>query len=171
MARFTFDKVYPDGTKGGVNVVSLPRVRNRLQTRCVACPTTTHATRTANTVEAGAICHCQSIANMRMAPINSQFASKDHSKQLLVPDDADNESLGVEVDGQLQEDKDPGEVDFFDRTEDDILHGHLPDASYNPASMEEDGTYPQELNWSYSDVVPGTPNTNYPRYNGNGPCL
>ena len=29
MARFTFDKVYPDGTKGVVNVVSLPRVRNR----------------------------------------------------------------------------------------------------------------------------------------------
>ena len=83
----------------------------------------------------------------------------------------DDDSLGVEVDGQLQEDKDPAEIDFLDRTEDDILHGYLPGSSYNTASMEEDGTYPQELNWSYSDVVPGTPNTNYPRYHGDGPCL
>ena len=171
MVRFTFDRVYPDGTKGVVNVVSLPRVRNRTQTRLVARPTTTHATRTSNAVEAGAIRHRQSIANMRMAPINSQFASNAHSNQLAMPDDDDDDSLGVEVDGQPQEDKDPAEVDFSDRTEDDILHGYLPDASYNPASMEEDGTYPQELNWLYSDVVPGTPNTNYPRYHGDGPCL
>ncbi len=171
MARFTFDKVYPDGTKGVVNVVSLPQVRNRSQTRCVARPTTTHTTRTANTVEAGAICHRQSIDNMRMAPINIQFASNAHCNQLAMPDDDDDDSLGVEVDGQLQEDEDPAEIDFFDRTEDDILHGYRPDASYNPASMEEDGTFPQDLNWSYSDIVPGAPNTNYPRYNGNGPCL
>ena len=136
MARFTFDKVYPDGTKGVVNVVLLPRVRNRSQTRRVARPTTTHTTRTSNAVEAGAIRHRQSIANMRMAPINSQFASNDHSNQLAMPDDDDDNSLGVEVDGQLQEDEDPTEVDFLDRTEDDILHGYLPDASYNLASME-----------------------------------
>ena len=171
MARFTFDRVYHDGAKSVVNVISLPWVRNHSETRCVGRPTTTHATRTANTVEAGAICHRQSIANMRMAPINSQFASNAHSNQLAAPDDDYDNSLRVEVDGQLQEDEDPAEVDFFDRTEDDILHGYLPDASYNPASMEEDGTYPQELNWSYSDVVPGTPNTNYPCYNGNGLCL
>ncbi len=171
MARFTFDKVYPDGTKGVVNVVSLPRVRNRSQTRRVARPTTTHATRTSNAVEAGAIRHRQSIANMRMAPINSQFASNAHSNQLPVPDDADDESLGDEVDGQLQEDEDPAEIYFLDRTEDNILHGYLPDPSYNPASMEDDGIYPQVINWMYSDVVPGTLETNYPCYNGDGPCL
>jgi len=71
MARFTFDKVYPDGTKGVVDVVSMPRVRIRSQTRRVTRPPTTHATRTANIVKAGAISHRQSIANMRMAPINS----------------------------------------------------------------------------------------------------
>ena len=64
MARFTFDRVYPDGAKGVVNIVSLPRVRNSLQTRHVACHTTT-AKRTANnadshdTVKADAICHHQ----------------------------------------------------------------------------------------------------------------
>ena len=108
---------------------------------------------------------------MRMAPINSQFVSNAHSSQLAMPDDADDDSLGVEVDGQLQEDKDPAEIDFLDRTEDDILHGYLPDPSYNSASMEGDDIYPQEVNWLYSDVVPGTPNTNYPCYNDDGPYL
>ena len=37
--------------------------------------------------------------------------------------------------------------------------------------MEEDGVYLQELNWSYSDVVPGTSDTTYHHYNGAGPCL
>ena len=37
--------------------------------------------------------------------------------------------------------------------------------------MEDDGVYPQELNWSHSDVVPGTPNATYAHYNGKGPCL
>ena len=37
--------------------------------------------------------------------------------------------------------------------------------------LEEDGVYPQNLNWSYLDVVPGTPNTTYQHYNGPGPCL
>ena len=40
MARLTFDRVYPDGTKSLVNVILLPRVRNHLQTRRVACSTT-----------------------------------------------------------------------------------------------------------------------------------
>ena len=31
--------------------------------------------------------------------------------------------------------------------------------------------YPQNLNWSYSDIVPGTPNMTYQNYNGAGPCL
>jgi len=60
------------------------------------------------------------------------------------------------------------ETVFLDRTEDDTLLSYLPDPYYNPASMEEDGTYPQELNLLYSDVVPGTPNTNYPCCNGDG---
>ena len=50
---------------------------------------------------------------MRMAPINSQFSPNAHSNQLPVPDDVDNESLGDEVDGQLQEDEDPAEIDFW----------------------------------------------------------
>jgi hypothetical protein len=43
--------------------------------------------------------------------------------------------------------------------------------SYDPASMEDDGVYPQYLNWLYSNVVPGTPNSTYPHYNGKGLCL
>ena len=31
--------------------------------------------------------------------------------------------------------------------------------------------YPQELNWSYLDLVPGMPHTTYHHYNGAGPCL
>ncbi len=47
MARFTFNRVYPEGTKGVANVISLPQVRNCSQRICVARPITTHATRTA----------------------------------------------------------------------------------------------------------------------------
>ena len=77
----------------------------------------------------------------------------------------------VKGDGQLPEDDDLPEIDLLDRTEDNILHGYFPNPSYDPASMEDDGIYPQDLNWSYSNVVPGIPNTNYPHYNGEDPCL
>ena len=44
MAQFTFDRVYPDGVKGVLNIVLLPRVRNRLQPRQVAASTATTKT-------------------------------------------------------------------------------------------------------------------------------
>lgn len=83
MAWLTFNRVYPGGAKGVVNVVLLPRVRNHSQPRQVAASTTT--TGTANTagtsVESCESCHRQRIVNMRMAPINSQFAVSTQSNR------------------------------------------------------------------------------------------
>ena len=176
MAWFTFDRVYPGGAKGVVNLVSLPYVRNHLQPRQVAASTAT--TKTTNTagirdaVVACEKCHCQRIANMRMDPNDNQFAVSAWTNQLLECNtDNDDISVGEQVNGQPPKDDDPAEINFLDQTEEDILHGYLPDPSYNPISMEDDGVYPQELNWLYSDVVPGTPNATHPHYNGEGPCL
>ena len=109
---------------------------------------------------------------MRMDPIDNQFAVSALTNQLFEFDtDDDDITVGDQVNGQPPKDEDPAEINFLDQTEEDILHGYLPDPSYNPISMEDDGVYPQELNWSYSDVVPGTPNATYPHYNGKGPCL
>ena len=170
MARFTFDRVYLEGTKGVVNIISLPRVRNHLQPRQVAASiATTITTNTAGTCDgdvAHESCHCQRIANMRMDPIDNHFAVSTQTNQLLEFDsDDDDISVGDQVNGQPPKDDNPAEIDFLDQTEEDILHGYLPDPSYNPISMEDDGVYPQELNWLYSDVVPGTPNATYPHYN------
>ena len=107
-----------------------------------------------------------------MDPIDNHFAVSTWTNQLLEFDtDNDDISVGDQVNGQPPKDDDPAEINFLDQTEEDILHGYLPDPSYNPISMEDDGVYPQELNWLYSDVVPGTPNATYPHYNGKGPCL
>mgnify|MGYP006184554199 CR=1 FL=1 len=176
MAWFTFDRVYPGGAKGVVNLVSLSRVRNCLQPRQVAASTATTITMntagTRDAVVAHESRHRQRIANMRMAPINNQFAVSALTNQLLEFDtDDDDISVGDQVNGQPPKDEDPAEICSLDQMEEDILHGYLPDPSYNPISMEDDGVYPQELNWSYSDVVPGTPNATYPHYNGKGPCL
>ena len=34
---------------------------------------------------------------------------------------------------------DPEEIDFLSRTDDNILHGYLPDSTYDPVNMEADG--------------------------------
>ena len=147
-----------------------------MQPRRVAASTaTTVTTNTAGTCDAVVAresCHRQRIANMKMAPIDNQFAVSALTNQLLEFDtDDDDISVGDQVNGQPPKDEDLAEINFLDQMEEDILHGYLPDPSYNPISMEDDGVYPQELNWSYSDVVPGTPNATYPHYNGEGPCL
>lgn len=54
---------------------------------------------------------------------------------------------------------------------DDELHGYLPDEAYNLSRMEDNGEYPEELNWTYDNIPQNTPDTTYPHYNGPGPCL
>lgn len=50
----------------------------------------------------------------------------------------------------------------------DAFHGYIPNDSYQ---TEADGEYPKVLNQSYSDVIPDSPKTAYPNYNGDGPTL
>ena len=42
------------------------------------------------------------------------------------------------------------EIDYVERTMNNVLHGFIPDAGYDPVNMEEDREYPEELNWSYT---------------------
>ncbi len=75
MARFMFDRAYPDGVKSVVNLVSLPRVRNRSQPKRAGGPAAS-ARKTRDTcaaVQPREIRYHQEIANMRMAPINNQL--------------------------------------------------------------------------------------------------
>jgi hypothetical protein len=86
---------------------------------------------------------------MRMAPINNQLGTTAQRNHQIEFDGIDEDkSVGEDITGTLLEDEDPEENDFINLTEEDILHGYLPDSNYNPVSMEEDGVYPQNLNWS-----------------------
>jgi hypothetical protein len=97
-----------------------------------------------------------------MSPIDTQFIIGTHNNQLRECNaDDDDVPVGDPVGGVQLKDEDPAEIEYQERTKEDILHGYLPDSSYDPANMEDDGEYPQELNWSYSDVLPDTPNTEY----------
>ena len=60
MARFIFDRVYPDSMKGVPNLAALPRIRNCSQPRHAAAPTAT-AAKTGCTCDAIVWCeirHC-----------------------------------------------------------------------------------------------------------------
>ena len=95
---------------------------------------------------------------VRMAPISNQIGTSACTNQLFEFDGVDDEeSVGEDTTWPPPEDDDPEEINFVCCTEEDILHGYLPDSTYNPESMEEDGVYPQEMNWSCLDVVPGMP--------------
>ena len=51
MARFIFDRVYPNGMQGVPNLAALPRIRNRSQPRHAAAPTAV-AVKTGHTCDA-----------------------------------------------------------------------------------------------------------------------
>jgi len=51
------------------------------------------------------------------------------------------------------------------------LHGYLPDDTYNPECMEEDGTCPEVFVQTYQDLPPEGINEDHYNYCGPGPCL
>jgi hypothetical protein len=145
---------------GVPNPAAMLRIRNRSQPRHAAAPRAAAAKmgRTCDAVELREIRHCQHIADIRMTPINNQIGTSACTNQLLEFNGVDDEeSVGEDTTGLPPEDDDPEDIDFLCRTEEDILQGYLPDSPYNPVNMEDDGVYPQELNWSYSDIVPYHP--------------
>jgi hypothetical protein len=164
MARFTFDRVYPNGVKSVPNIAPVRPVRNRSQPRRAAARSAaSQSTRSPHTADLPSdIPQRQRIANMRMAPINNQIGTPACTNAPLQFDGNDDDSGDENTTGPTLEDDDPEEIDFVHRTEEDILHGYLPDSAYDPESMESDGVYPQDLNWPYSNVVPGTPDMSYP---------
>jgi hypothetical protein len=85
IARFKFDRVYPDGMKCVPNLAPLPQIRNRSQPRRAVAPTAAAAKtgRTCDAVVLHEIQHCQCIADMRMAPINNQIGTPARTNQLL----------------------------------------------------------------------------------------
>ena len=54
----------------------------------------------------------------------------------------DEESVGEDTTGLPPDDDDLEDIDFLCHMEEDILHGYLPDSTYNPVNMEQDGVYP-----------------------------
>ena len=85
--------------------------------------------------------------NLRMAPV------------LRNSDQSTNNST---IDGEHQNEEYDSEEerfgeDFIDDTvfesldNNHRLYGYVPDEGYNPHSMEEDGSYPEELTWTYED--------------------
>ncbi len=96
MARFMFDRAYPDGVKSVVNLVSLPCIRNCSQPKWADAPAAS-ARKTRDTcaaVQPHEIRNCQQIANMRMAPINNQLGTTAQRNLLEFDGIDEDESVG-----------------------------------------------------------------------------
>ncbi len=66
-----------------------------------------------------------------MAPINNQLGTTAQRNHLLGFDGInEDESVGEDITETLPEDEDLEENDFINLTEEDILHGYLPDLNY-----------------------------------------
>ena len=63
------------------------------------------------------------------------------------------------------------EVCVKELTTEDILHGYVQDSVYNPAYMEDDGEYTEELEWQYNDIGNEQEDIPYPHYEGDVPAL
>ena len=63
------------------------------------------------------------------------------------------------------------EVHLQELTEDNILHGYVPDNRYDIESMEGDGEYSEELDWKYTDLNNEVVEETYPNYNGDDLCI
>lgn len=105
---------------------------------------------------------------MRMSPIVAHDIGNCNNQ--LMPSD-EEESVCEQGNGILLDEEDLVEIEYQECTIKDVLHGYIPDISYNPLIMEDDGEHHELLHWTYSDLVPNTPNTVYPHYNGVGLCL
>jgi hypothetical protein len=88
------------------------------------------------------------------------------------PDDDDGSNQDADVEfGGLDAD-----FEFIDANEEligesELLEGYSPDSSYNPTSMEEDGLYPNQLQWKYEDLPENGLEEDIYRYEGSGPSL
>jgi hypothetical protein len=51
------------------------------------------------------------------------------------------------------------------------LHDNVLDDVYNPESMEINGAYPEEVNWTYEDIPREGINEDLYNCSGPGPCL
>ena len=121
MARFIFDRVYPNGVKSVPNIAPVARTRNRsAPRRAAARATTSRTTRSSRTEEISPdICQRQRIADMRMAPINNQIGTPSGTNSgLQFGDDDDSDD---NVTGPTPEDDDPEEIDFVNCTEERVL--------------------------------------------------
>ena len=141
-ARVLFDEVYPDGPTTGVLSVNKPKTKRKVVQKSIdlSQQSTVPDNDASNN---GPAITSRCLTNLRMAPVlpnadqstnNSTIEGKQQNEEY----DSEEERFGEDF-------KDDTVFEPLDNNNNHRLHGYVPDEGYNPHSMEEDGTYPEEL--------------------------
>jgi hypothetical protein len=102
-----------------------------------------------------------------MGPILATAHNDQHTlNENEAHDNDDYDSAEEQIGEEMLDDTGSGELNAAHH-----LYGYLPDDTYNPESMEEDGTYPEDFIWTYQDLPPKGINEDRYNYSGPGPCL
>ena len=172
-ARLTYDEHYPNSYAPSHGILStVSRKRTRKNTTSTSTSTTS--------LDGGSISQSnRSMTNLRMSPVfastspicaNNINCTTDLCSQSLRSSTSDSEPED-EMRGFQNSDDIIDSAMNMDLNENDLLYGYLPDDNYNPANMEEDGTYPEELHFTYEDIPPEGIQDHLYHYQGRGPCL
>jgi hypothetical protein len=132
-----------------------------------------------NNVAADKLVRCyQQIANLCMSSVDDAMTQPITNNQPIAGDadavpDPSEDSDDEQEDGHNGDSEEivADEVCVEELTTEDILHGYVQDSVYNPAYMEDDGEYTEELEWQYGDIGNEQEDIPYPHYEGDVPAL
>ncbi len=170
-ARLAYDEKFSNSAHAPSNEI-LSTVRKRARRN-----TMTSSTRsTTSLVEGGSIPQSnRSITNLRMSPVFATTSPIRINNMSRATDDRESSSESESEDEELHGSQSSDDVLIENATNelnaDDLLYGYLPDETYDPTSMEEDGAYPEELHFTYENVPPEGIQDHLYHYQGKGPCL
>ena len=173
-ARLTYDEHYPNSDAPSQGILSTVR-RKRTRNTMTSTSTSTTSLDRASISQSN-----RSMTNLRMSPVFASTSPIRVNNNINRITDEFSQSRGSSTSDSEPEDELRGFQNSddiidsamnMDLNENDLLYGYLPDESYNPSSMEEDGAYSEELQFTYEDIPPEGIQDHLYHYQGRGPCL
>ena len=141
-ASVLFDEVYPDGLTMGVFSVYMPKAKKKVSQKTVqgSQQSTVPATKVA--VDRLTMMN-QGLTNLRMAPVLCHHATAHANNN--TSSQTDQQHWEYEPDEEWWGEEFIKDTSCEKLDNNHCLYGYVPDVGYNPHSMEEDDTYPEEL--------------------------
>jgi hypothetical protein len=143
-----FDEVYPDGLTMGVLSVGKPKTKRKVVQKLID-PSQQSTVPDNDALNNGPTITSRHLTNLRMASVLCNADQSTNNSTIEGEGEQQNEEYDSEEE-QFGEDVIDNTV-FEPLDNNHRLYGYVPDEGYNPHSMEEDGTYPEEFTWTYED--------------------